>query len=250
MLKKMVIAQYNCAPPPPPVEEQGILLESHFSHIKFIAERIASRLPTNIELDDLIGAGVIGLIDAFEKFDPTRGIQFKTYAELRIRGAILDSLRDLDWVPRSIRKRAKTLEATYNQLERRYGRPATEEEVAGEMGISLAELQSSLGEMQWLKITEIDKEDENGNYFFEIRDQSMPSPFEQYQESEVKAQLSQAIDRLPEKERQVVALYYLEELTMKEIGLVLGITESRISQLHNQAILRLRSIMKSTKKGE
>lgn len=228
--------------PPPAGSERDALIESQLPQIKYIADRIAVRLPFNIDKDDLISAGVLGLLDAVEKFDPSRGVQFKTYAELRIRGAILDSLRDLDWVPRSVRHRAREVDSTYARLEQQLGRPATEEEAALALGISLKEFQTLLGELRWLTIMGLDRDDED-QPARQIPDDLQHLPSAEYERTELRERLAEAIDRLPERERQVVALYYLEELTMKEIGEVLGITESRVSQVHTQAMLHLRATM-------
>ena len=221
------------------LDERNSLIEKHLPQIKFIAERIAVRLPYCIDVNDLINIGVLGLLDAVDKFDPYRGVQFKTYAELRVRGAILDSLRDLDWAPRSLRRKAKEVEKKYAQLEQQYGQAASEEQVAMALNMPLAEFQSLLSELRWVSITDLDGDKENLGG--QIPDQKSKIPLAIYEQKEVRQKLSQAIDKLPERERQVIALYYVEELTMKEIGLVLDITESRVSQLHTQALLRLRS---------
>jgi RNA polymerase sigma factor FliA len=209
------------------------LVEAHLPQVKFIAERLAAKLPPSVELDDLIGAGVVGLLDAVEKFDPARGVQFKTYAELRVRGAMLDCLRALDWAPRALRQRAREVEAAYRQLEQKYGRPAEEEEIAAVLAISVADYRDLLNELQGLT--------EGDALVNRIPDDVSRTPLALYERAEGQTTLIAAIDRLPARERQVVALYYLEELTMKEVGAVLGITESRVSQLHTQAVLRLRA---------
>jgi len=213
--------------------------------VKFIVERIAARLPRTIDREDLIGAGLLGLLDATAKYDPSRGVQFKTYAELRVRGAILDSLRGLDWASRSARQRARDVEAAYRALEQKHGRPASEDEVAEFMRIPLSELQALLSELRWLTITRLDEEDDDGrgSLASQIADDPERTPAALFERAEERRQLVAAIDRLPERERQVVALYYTEELTMKEIGAVLGITESRVCQIHTQAVLHLRAAL-------
>jgi RNA polymerase sigma factor for flagellar operon FliA len=227
------------------VADRDALIEAHLPQVKFIVERIASRLPHTVDRDDLIGAGLLGLLDATAKYDPARGVQFKTYAELRVRGAILDSLRNLDWVSRSVRQRAREVEAAYSQLEKKHGRPAEEEEVAEALGMPLTEFQSLLSELRWLTVARLDEEEEEGRGTLanQIPDDPTRTPAALFERAEEREQLSAAIERLPERERQVVALYYMEELTMKEIGATLGITESRVCQIHTQAVLRLRAAL-------
>jgi RNA polymerase sigma factor for flagellar operon FliA len=224
--------------------DRDALLEAHLPQVKFIAERLAAKLPPSVDRDDLIGAGVMGLLDAVDKFDPAHGVQFKTYAELRVRGAMLDSLRSLDWAPRSLRQRSHEVEAAYRQIELERGRPAEEEEVAALLGLNTAQFHQLLHELQGLNLLELEGSDEEGRHSMpQIPDDPARNPLALYERAEGRAALIAAIDRLPERERQVVALYYLEELTMKEVGAVLGITESRVSQLHTQAILRLRGAL-------
>lgn len=228
-----------------PVQREKMILE-HAPMIKYIANRIASRLPSHVDVDDLINSGVIGLIDALEKFDPTRGIKFKSYAESRIRGSILDNLRSLDWVSRSVRRKSRVLEQTFADLEKKLGRPATEEEVAEVMGMELEDLLKVMGEVNSVSLVYLDEvlNDDSGDkeqtlaeYLSNPDDED---PYSLLAIQEIKESLTEGIDALPEKERLVLSLYYYEELTMKEIGKVLDVTESRVSQLHTQAILRLR----------
>jgi RNA polymerase sigma factor for flagellar operon FliA len=226
-----------------PSFDREALIQAHLPKVKYLAERMAAKLPPSVERDDLYGAGVIGLLDAVERFDPARGIAFTTFAEMRIRGAILDSLRALDWVSRTVRRRARELQAVYQTIEKERGRPATEEEVAAHLKISLAELHELLQEFRGLTITKIEDQIQDNNNGINPLD-SLPdpkaSPLDKYEETQKREILAKSIDKLPQRERQVIALYYLEELTMKEIGAVLGVTESRVSQLRTQAILRLR----------
>lgn len=221
------------------------LAESHLSLVKFTADRLAAKLPPSVDRDDLIGAGMIGLLDAVDKYDPKRGVLFKTYAEMRVRGAMLDSLRTLDWAPRSMRRRARAVEVAFAELEQQFNRPAREEEVAFELGMSLPDFHMLLGDLRGLTITELDQpvgEDVNSQVKRTPVDQGC-TPFMQYERAETRERLTRAIDKLPTRDRQVVALYYLEELSMKEIGSVMGVTESRVSQIHTQAVLRLRSAL-------
>ena len=222
--------------------ERENLIASHLGKVKYIADRLAAKLPPSVERDDLYGAGVIGLIEAVDRFDGARGIAFSTFAELRIRGAILDNLRSLDWASRSARRRSREIQNAYSQVEQEMGRAASEEEVALKMNVPLAELREIMQELRGLKVTDLDERDEEtGLSAMDMVLDTAISPLEKIEENQRRLQLAGAIDKLPEKERQVVALYYVEELTMKEIGEVLGVTESRVSQLRTQAIVRLRS---------
>lgn len=225
-------------------DTRDALVEAHLPQVKFIAERLAAKLPPSVDRDDLIGAGVLGLLDAVDKFDASRGVQFKTYAELRVRGAMLDCLRALDWAPRTLRQRAREVEAAYHKIERDSGRPAEEEEVAGALGLSTAQFHTLLSELRGLTLLGLEGNTEEGDQPLpQIPDDPARNPLALYESAEGRTRLLEAIDRLAERERQVVALYYLEELTMKEVGAVLGITESRVSQLHTQAMLHLRAAL-------
>jgi len=222
--------------------ERENLIASHLAKVKYIADRLAAKLPPSIERDDLYGAGVIGLIEAVDRFDGSRGIAFSTFAELRIRGAILDNLRSLDWASRSTRRAQREIQNAYSQVEQETGRAALEEEVAVKLNISLSELREIMQELRGLKVTDLDERDEETG--LSVMDRVLDtaaSPLDKIEENQQRHLLAGAIDKLPEKERQVVALYYVEELTMKEIGQVLGVTESRVSQLRTQAIVRLRA---------
>jgi RNA polymerase sigma factor FliA len=227
--------------------ERDELILEHLPQIKYIAQRISTKLPSHVELNDLVSAGILGLLDAIEKFDPGRGVKFKTYAELRIKGAILDSLRNLDWAPRSLRKKSKDLERVYKDLEQRLGRPASDKEVCDEMQISLEEFYELVDQIKGLNLgsfQELSGQDDDKNsepLVKYVPDAPQMDPFFVFHKTEVQGILSTAIDALPKKERLVVSLYYYDELTMKEIGKVLGVNESRVSQLHTKAMLRLRT---------
>ena len=240
-----IISNYNKSSNPPSRARREELVEAHLSQVKFIAERLAAKLPPSVDLDDLMGAGMLGLLDAVDKFDPNKGVMFRTYAEMRVRGAMLDSLRDLDWAPRSMRRRAREIEAAYAEAERTRGR-STDADVASVLGISVNEFQTLLGQLRGLTVTALDaiEEEENGRNQPLASDASQ-TPLAVYERSEARACLADAIDQLPNRERQVIALYYVEELTMKEIGAVLQVTESRVSQIHTQAIIRLRACLAS-----
>ena len=224
------------------------LIEEHLPLVKYLAGRACSKLPSSIDVDDLIGAGVLGLMDAAEKFDPARGILFRTYAERRIRGAILDHLRSLDWAPRSLRRRARELEAAHGKLERERGRSVSESEIAEYLEIPLDELQSLTFEINSLQVASLhvpvdsDEDRQSSRELMDrLADTSEMNPFALCAREEMRHLLAAAIDKLPEKERLVISLYYVEELTMKEIGSILGVNESRVSQLHTKAISRLRT---------
>jgi RNA polymerase sigma factor for flagellar operon FliA len=224
--------------------ERERLLTENLPEVRYIARRIHERLPVQIPFEDLVHAGVLGLIDAVDKFDKSRDVQLKSYAKFRIRGAILDSLRASDWSPRRLRKQARQLEETSRMLSTELGRSPTELEIAQRMGIGLSDLQHLLGELQGLDLgtlevdtTEEFNESANCTYRPNAPEEN---PFFQCLQSELKSFLARALDALEDKERQVMALYYLEELTMKEVGAVLGIGESRVSQLHSLALVRLR----------
>ena len=217
--------------------------------IKYIAQKIAARLPANIELDDLISCGVIGLMDAIEKFDPSRDNKFKTYAEFRIRGAILDELRAQDWVPRSVREKAKLVERTYQKLEGELGRPATEEEMCAELKINQDEFHDLLNKAKSISLLNIDD-----SATFNRGDRKLMmglldnkrslNPAAAVNFKKIQERLKDGIKSLPEKQRLVLSLYYYEDLNLKEIGQVLDVTESRVSQLHTQAVLKLRGRLK------
>lgn len=214
--------------------------------IKYIAQKIASRLPSNIELDDLISCGVIGLMDAIEKFDPSRDNKFKTYAEFRIRGAILDELRAQDWVPRSIREKAKTLDRAYQKLESELGRPATDEEMCAEMKVTKEEFFDMLNKAKSVSMLNIDdsatfnRNDKRAMAGMN-EDSKISNPFTAISNKNFREKIKEGISQLPEKQRLVLSLYYYEDLNLKEIGQVLDVTESRVSQLHTQAVSKLKA---------
>lgn len=248
-------------PPPTPVAEhepgefpeeidfqnRETLITDCLPLVKFVAHRISARLPAHVELDDLIHSGILGLMDAIKKFEPGRGVKFKTYAEQRVRGAILDGLRDLDWVPRSLRRKKKDIETAYHDLEQHLGRAATDEEVAQHLGMALEDLHRALDDLKGVTLGTFMEagEDHDGESLISfVPDPDAEDPHVTLQARELRGLLKGAIDRLPTKERFVVQLYYFDELTMKEIGTLLNITESRVSQLHTKSMLRLRGRLK------
>lgn len=214
--------------------------------VKYVVGRMTLRLPPTMDQEDLIQAGILGLIDAVDRFDPTRGIRFNTYAEFRVRGAVLDELRAMDWVPRTVRQTASQLESAFHALEQQLGRPADDAEVATHLGVSLEEFYEQLESVRTISIVSFDDlrpmvDDDERDVLEMLADPTVEDPVEAIGLKEVRKALAAAIDSLPNKERLVVALYYFEELTMAEIGAVLGVTESRISQLHSKAALRMRA---------
>ena len=219
--------------------------------IKYIAQKIASRLPANIELDDLMSSGVIGLMDAIDKYDSTRDNKFKTYAEFRIRGAILDELRAQDWVPRSVREKAKQLERCYARIEQQMGRQATDEEVCEALNLSQDEYHDMLNQVRSVSLLSYDdvssfsKSDKRSLHGYGDSGFKAPTPYSEVNVAALKKMISEAITDLPEKQRLVLSLYYYEDLNLKEIGRVLDVTESRVSQLHTQAILRLKGKLRN-----
>ncbi|NLG83689.1 MAG: RNA polymerase sigma factor WhiG [Firmicutes bacterium] len=215
--------------------------------VKYVAGRIAIGLPPHVDPDDLIGFGIFGLIDAVEKYDLEKGIKFETYAIARIRGAILDGLRSMDWVPRSVRQKARELERVCANLERKLGRAATDAEISAAMNLTLEDFYRLLGEVSCTTLTSLDElwllhgnEEETVRVIDLVQDAEGTDPIRQVEIEEVKRELAEAIAKLPERERLVVALYYYEGLTLKEIGEILQISESRVSQIHTKAVLRLR----------
>ncbi len=212
--------------------------------VKYIANRVAMRLPPHIEVADLVNAGILGLIDAVEKFDPSKEVKFKTYAEIRIRGAILDELRSMDWIPRSVRKVINQMMNAYHELEQHLGRPARDEEMAEQLGVQMDEFYRLLKQSAGVPLISLDvtmdPEDKRRDILSCIVDPKSTNAFGVLGLNEVKDSVARAIEDLPEKEKEVISLYYYDELTMKEIGEVLDLTESRVSQIHTKAILRLR----------
>jgi RNA polymerase sigma factor for flagellar operon FliA len=232
--------------------ERNTMVEEHLPLVKYIASRIAGRLPSHIEVDDLINAGVIGLIDAVEKFEPARRIKFKTYAEFRIKGAILDELRALDWVPRSTRQKASRIERAFAEMEQQLGRVASDHEIVEYLGVSFEEYHQMLVEARGLRLVSLDEmhvdndETSERNLLEFLANPDYVDPAEAMNLDQMYRIVADSIEALPEKERLVISLYYYDELTMKEIGEILDITESRVSQIHTKAILRLRGRLMKT----
>jgi RNA polymerase sigma factor for flagellar operon FliA len=226
------------------------LMEQYLPLVKNVAGRMAMGFPKSVELSDLINTGVIGLIEAMSNFDPSRGVKFETYAVPRIRGAILDELRSLDWVPRSTRAKSREIERATSKLENQLGRPPSARELAKSLKISPQELFSAVDDVSSATILSLDeliyKEEDNRQVprVETLQDLRCVSVLGDMEKEELKGYLVQAISHLSEQERLVVALYYYEELTLKEIGEVMQISESRVSQIHTKAVLKLRGMIK------
>ena len=224
-------------------ERERLILE-HMPQVRLIARRIHERLPESVSLEDLISTGVLGLISAIDRFDPGHNVKLKTYAEYKIRGAILDSLRGLDWAPRQQRKRAKLIEAAIGLLEQRFKRQPTEDEIAAELGIEVVEYREWLLDSRSVNIGSLESsapEEEGRDLLKFISDKEENWPNRLLERSELERLLAEAIEKMPQIERTTLSLYYHEELTLREIARIVNLHESRISQLKSQAILRLRA---------
>jgi len=225
-------------------EERDRILLEQLPQVRYLARRIHERLPRHVPLEDMVHAGVIGLIDALNKFDRSKRVQFGSYAKFRIRGAILDSLREMDWGPRELRRKARRVEEAQRTLSLDLSRSPTEVEVAAELNLELREFQQLLTELDGLEVSSLHLESpwdgKEEDLCDSLANAPEDTPFFRCMRSEMKELLARAVADLPEKERQVLALYYFEELTMKEVGAVLGIGESRVSQIHSLALVRLR----------
>jgi RNA polymerase sigma factor for flagellar operon FliA len=227
-------------------EQERVLLE-HLPIVRFLARRIHERLPQHVDLEDLVSAGVVGLMDAFAKFDPAKKVQFRSYAQFRIRGAILDSLRTLDWSPRELRRKGRAVEEAIRVLTARLGHAPGEAEIAAEMGIDLEGYQQLLGDLKGLEIgtLHLERNENSGEEELAyIPGRPEEDPLFRCLKGELEERLADAIANLPDRERLVMTLYYYEEMTMREIGLALGVVESRISQVHASAVVHLRAALR------
>lgn len=221
----------------------------HYSPlVKYVAGRVSTGLPANIEQADLVSYGIFGLIDAIDKFEPGRGIKFETYAISRIKGAIIDELRAIDWVPRSVRFKAREIEKTLSRLEAKLHRTPTDDEIAAEMGVGIDDLRTIYGQVSFVSLVALDELMMSGgekgdklSLIDTLEDTSSDDPVALFESEEMKHILAQAINRLSEREKIVVTLYYYEGMTLNEIGQVLGVTESRICQMHTKAVMQLRT---------
>jgi RNA polymerase sigma factor for flagellar operon FliA len=219
---------------------QSELFKQYAPLLKRIAYHLISRLPPSVQVEDLIQAGVVGLLEAARNYDPSQGASFETYAGIRMRGAMLDELRRTDWTPRSVHRNTRKLADAIQEIERREGRPARDTEIAKEMQIEIHEYHRLLRHVSGAKVLSVDEIFSPGEEYGELEG----GPYERLQEHAFKEELANTIEGLPERERMVIALYYDEELNLREIGEVLGVTESRVCQIHGQALVRLRARMK------
>ena len=249
-LRRRVVGNgYPPAPAALPVltsEQERVLLE-HLPIVRFLARRIHERLPQHVDIEDLVSAGIVGLMDAFAKFDPDKKVQFRSYAQFRIRGAILDSLRTLDWSPRDLRRKGRAVEEAIRVLTARLGHAPGENEVAAEMALELDDYQQLLGDLKGLEIGTLHmerNEDSGEEELAYVPGRPEEDPLFRCLRGELEDRLAEAIQNLPDRERLVMSLYYYEEMTMREIGLALGVVESRVSQMHASAVVHLRSALK------
>lgn len=223
--------------------------------VRYVAGKVAMGLPQNVDFDDLVGYGVFGLIDAIDKFDPEKHVKFKTYAVTRIRGAIFDELRATDWVPRSVRQKTREVEQAVLNLESRLGRSASDKEVAQELGVSESDYNETIMKISGTSILSLNDvwftgdENDKVSIVESIESPQSMNPDQIVERQEMKKVIVEAISELPDKEKKVLVLYYYEDLTLKEIGKILDVTESRVSQLHTKAIIRLRTRLTNVKKG-
>ncbi|MGA1869000.1 MAG: sigma-70 family RNA polymerase sigma factor [bacterium] len=238
------------------LEERNKIIIEHLPMIKYIASRLANRLPPCVETNDLIAVGVLGLMDAIEKYDVTKKVKFKTYAEFRVRGAILDELRALDWTPRSVHQKGKLIEEAYHYIEQRKGRPATDEEIAQRLKVDIQTFHKMLNQTRNVTMIHIDDlarsipEEDRDNILECLRNPDDDDFLDKLNLLEMRDLLAHAIMELPKKEQMVLSLYYFEELTMKEIGKVMGLAESTISEHHSKAIIHVRQKLKKNLKEE
>jgi len=225
------------------------LLEEYLPLVRYHADQLMRRTPDSIELNDLINAGVLGLLDGAQRFDHSREVQFKTFVSYRVRGAMIDYLRAFDWMPRGLRDHAKEMQGAFIELEQRYGRPADEQEIAKHLDISLNDYRDRLNQVRYMSVIHFDdlpvntSNDDDYTILETLEGDPMLMPESQNTMREFVQQLADAIAALPTRENVLITLYYYEELTMKEIALILGLTESRVSQIHSQLVHRLRALM-------
>jgi RNA polymerase sigma factor for flagellar operon FliA len=225
------------------------LAEHFLPLVKYVIDRIAYKLPEFVDREDLISEGIVGLIDAIDKFELERELKFETYAVVRIRGAVLDSLRQLDWVPRTLRQKNREIEKAYCEVERTLGRSASDSEVAEHIGITARELNETLSDMvgavvfSFEELLQMNDDDKPLTFINRIKDTSVDDPSNALIKKEIRRLLVEAVDKLPDNERTIVALYYSKNMTLKQIGAILGITESRVSQLHAKALIRLKGVL-------
>lgn len=249
----ILLSLHNAAPELPPAAAPRMdcaarerLMMEHLASVRFIARKLHRTLPAHVELDDLVSAGMVGLLESCDRFDPRRHVQFKSYAQFRIRGAILDWLRSLDWGPRELRRKARGIAEATRALTQQLGRAPGDHEIAAALDMELVEFQQLVGELKSLELGSLNAEhtrDEDDEELEFVATSPDEDPLHLFLASESRQRLIDAIEELPEKERLVLTLYYYEELTMREIGATLGVVESRVSQIHSSAVRRLRTAL-------
>jgi RNA polymerase sigma factor for flagellar operon FliA len=223
-------------------------IDQYGSMVRRVAAQLIAKLPANVEFDDLVQAGMIGLFDALSRYQANQGAQFETFAMQRVRGAMLDELRGSDWLPRSVRRNQRTIEAAIQKAEQRLRRSPTDAEVAGEMGMPIGDYHLLLGEArgsQLIYLDELGSEDSEEGFLDRHAAVEEDDPLRRLRDDKFRAALADGIDALPEREKQVMGMYYEQDMNLKEIGAVLGVTESRVSQLHSQAVARLRARLRA-----
>ncbi|MBE6081732.1 MULTISPECIES: sigma-70 family RNA polymerase sigma factor [Tissierellales] len=226
------------------MESKKELIEKYVPLVKVVAGRMFNFYGSKIEYDDLVGFGVLGLIDSIERFDLHKNIKFETYAQIRIKGAIIDNIRKLDWIPRSLRKKSKDVQKAIFELENKLGYNPSNEQISEYLHISLKEVENMLSDITTFNVVSLeDFLNENGEYFFEVKEDDKDTPERVYEKDEIKKILVDTIDALPEKEKLIISLYYYEELTYKEIGHILKLSESRISQIHSRVLIKIKNCL-------
>ncbi len=236
------------------IQTRDKIINQYAPLVKYVAGKVSVGLPPSVSFSDLVSFGTFGLLDAIEKFDPDKHVKFKTYAVTRIRGAIFDELRAIDWIPRSIRQKSREIDEQIQYLKVRYGRPPTDDEIAKSLNMSQEEFnqtQLKLSNTSLLSLSDMLSvaDDESLPRIETVRSPNRYQPEEVAERQEIRQVIVKAINELPEKEKMILVLYYYEDLTLKEIGALLDVTESRVSQLHTRAVTRLRSILSNNRKG-
>ncbi len=222
-------------------ESQDDLVSDNISLVKRIAYHLVARLPSNIELNDLMQTGMIGLLEAANNFDSSRGASFDTYAGIRIRGAMLDEVRKQDWTPRSVHQKQRQVAETVREIESETGRPAEGQEIANRLGLSLDDYHDILRDTAGCRLFSLDETMEEPGFGRDLPASNLDTPAQAFTQNQLRKEVAQAIEKLPEREQMVMSLYYERELNLKEIGEVLGVSESRVCQIHGQALIRLRA---------
>lgn len=236
------------------IETRDKIIKQYAPLVKYVAGKVSINLPPSVDFNDLVSFGIFGLLDAIEKFDPNKHVKFKTYAVARIRGAIFDELRAIDWIPRSVRQKSREIDDQTQHLEVKYGRAPTDQEVAKALNMSPEEYNQTLLKLNSTSLLSLNEimnsgDNENLSRIENVKSPNRYQPEEVAERQEIRQVIVNAINELPEKEKLILVLYYYEDLTLKEIGVLLKVTESRISQLHTRAVTRIRTILSNRRKG-